>query len=448
MNLIFGLREGLREIWAHKFRSFLTMLGVILGVASLMAMFALTAGMAKGFRSTLEQVGGIEKVDINDAPVPPEQEARAERSPGRTYLDVIALRKGLRDAAAISPQIRLDNAKVSFGNKSARPIVSGVLQDNLVVDRHVVRYGRFISDLDLERSHRVCVLGAAVVGDLFGDPEAIPLGEYVRINGELFKVVGIFDNYLEDWEKKAKETGIAQQQEERRKTRGGTPKPSKRWSMFWWKKNFVAIPITTMQQVFKSSRMENNVDTGRDTRLSNLAVTIKDPSQLESSLQQMRNILSLTHRGIRDFGFETKEDWLDNIETSTRAAKLSGGLIAGISLLVGGLGIANIMLASISERIREIGIRRAVGATAFDIFIQIVIEATSLAILGGILGVAAGFALVQVLVLLAPAQNNPIIEPTAILISLGFAFLVGVLAGLYPAFKAAQLSPIQALRYE
>jgi putative ABC transport system permease protein len=194
--------------------------------------------------------------------------------------------------------------------------------------------------------------------------------------------------------------------------------------------------------------MENNVDTGRDTRISNLAVTIKDPSQLESSLQQMRNILSLTHRGIRDFGFETKEDWLDNIETSTRAAKLSGGLIAGISLLVGGLGIANIMLASISERIREIGIRRAVGATAFDIFIQIVIEATSLAILGGILGVAAGFALVQVLVMLAPAQNNPIIEPTAILISLGFAFLVGVLAGLYPAFKAAQLSPIQALRYE
>jgi putative ABC transport system permease protein len=170
--------------------------------------------------------------------------------------------------------------------------------------------------------------------------------------------------------------------------------------------------------------------------------------QLEPSLQQARNVLMHTHKGIEDFSFMTQEDWSKNINTAISNARLSGGIIAIISLLVGGIGIMNIMLASITERIREIGIRKAIGASNGNIFIQIIVESTVIALLGGLAGLATSYGLVEILGAIAPVDNTPEITPTAMLVAFGFSAFVGVLAGLIPAFKAAKLDPIQALRYE
>ena len=185
-----------------------------------------------------------------------------------------------------------------------------------------------------------------------------------------------------------------------------------------------------------------------DPRLSSLEVKIRDIEELTPAIQQMHNVLMTTHKGIEDFTFRTQEDWAENIQRFIRNARLSGGMIAAISLLVGGIGIMNIMLASISERVREIGIRKSIGATDSDIFVQILIESVVIAMLGGIAGMVTSYALVQFIAVLAPTENTPIVTAGALTLAFLFSMAVGVLAGLIPAFKASRLNPIQALRYD
>jgi putative ABC transport system permease protein len=183
-------------------------------------------------------------------------------------------------------------------------------------------------------------------------------------------------------------------------------------------------------------------------RLESLVLRIGDLDQFQAALDQVRSALSITHRGVDDFDLETREEWFDRMESSIRATRLSGGLIATISLVVGGIGIMNIMLASISERVREIGIRLAVGARSSDIFVQILIESVTIAFIGGLLGIVASVGLIEVLKAIAPSENTPVMTPGAILFSVGFAVLAGLVSGLYPALRASRLNPITALRYE
>jgi putative ABC transport system permease protein len=169
---------------------------------------------------------------------------------------------------------------------------------------------------------------------------------------------------------------------------------------------------------------------------------------MDQAIQQAHNVLMHTHKGIEDFAFQTQEDWADNIGKAIKNARMSGGIIAAISLLVGGIGIMNIMLASITERIREIGIRKAIGATFSDVFIQILVESVVIAVIGGAAGLLTSMALVNLLSIISPTDNTPVITVDAMLIAFAFSVGIGILAGLFPAFKAAKLDPIQALRYE
>jgi putative ABC transport system permease protein len=447
MNPFLGIGVGLKEIAAHKFRSALTMLGIILGVCSLVGMFALVAGMTNGMQAALNEIGGLEKVAVIDQEPPAEQELLADLSPGRTMADVAAIRASCSLVETVSPEMELRWAKVVAGGRSCRPrTLIGVEPDYLEVHNFQVEHGRFITAMDLATFNRVCVIGTGIREKLFpsqgGGPPSIPLGERVEINGQLFTIVGIFRYYENETARKKREAGQPDLAAERARQRRSTGRGGGNW--FDWKNEMVTLPLTTMPVVLRSGAVEG----APDLRVSGLFLRVKDAARLSAAIQQVKNVLMATHHGVEDFGFNTQENWADRIQEQTGNAMRTGGLIASISLLVGGIGIMNIMLASISERIREIGIRKAVGARQRDIFAQILVESTVLAVCGGLIGLACAFGLVKLLGMLAPFDFTPEVEPRSLLISFAFSAAVGVVAGLYPALKAARLDPIEALRYE
>lgn len=443
MNLLISLETGFREILSHKFRSFLSMLGIVLGVGSLVATMAITGGMERGMRAFMEQMGGLEMVNVVDKEISNDLQDFWNLSPGRTLQDAYAIKQSAGLISHVSPQLTF-GMPISSGGETMRTRVVGVWPDYPVVAKHELAAGRFLTDLDIAEGKRSAVIGDSIAARLWPHrPAAATIGEVIYINDSPFTVVGVFVRYERERDRIARERGLDQAAEERRARRGAG---NRGWDPFRQKNEAVVIPLTTMFYEFRSGAFPD--DSADTVRLEQLSFRVRDLALFEPALAEVRRALEITHRGVDDFGFDTREDWFDQMEQRMTATRTSGGLIAVISLIVGGIGITNIMLASITERIREIGIRRAVGARARDIFLQIIIESVTISLLGGVFGIAVGLGLVQLLTQLAPGDSEPFISAASIVISIIFAAVAGICSGIYPALQASRLDPIQALRYE
>lgn len=458
MNLVNVILTGLREIWAHKFRSLLTMLGIVLGVSSLVAMSAMVKGMELGLKEALAAMGGLEKIRVeSETDLPIYQRHLQDRVKGVTLNDVYALQHSAPLVDTVTPSVdmwgRGSGTVLAYGDKTCRPFTfSGTWPGALKIYEHTIQYGRMFNEVDNDLARSVCVIGTGIRDQLFGDPdiigrEIIPIGKIITINRQPFTIIGMFKLYESDEARKERLARLAEMKE-----KGGPERRQDAWDRakggnfaFRIKNNTVYIPLNTMLLNLQSG---TNRVAAANVQLSTLYMKVKNVDYLEAALQQVRNVLMVTHQGLEDFAFRTDEDWATRITTTIHDARMSGGLIAAISLIVGGIGIANIMLASISERVREIGIRKSIGATTTDIFVQIVVESVVLAMLGGLLGLAASYGLTQLVGQFAPTDNTPVITVSAMSFAFGASVLVGIIAGMWPAIKASKLHPIQALKYD
>jgi ABC-type antimicrobial peptide transport system permease subunit len=430
MKLLIRIRaaiiNGLRELQANKVRSLLSMSGIILGVASLVAMVTVVQGMVGNFRQFVDAMGGIEKITVDKQALPKEQEHLAELSEGLTMRDVEQIKATIPIVRYVSPEARVGFEKLVWEGREVNTMINGVTPDWLPVAKRWVDpgQGRFISDLDILHKTDVCVLGSSIVAELF-PPNVDPLGKVIRLKGKRFVVIGLLNNI----EAQGMEIRSASS-----KGKGGG-------GMWRWRNSGVYIPISTATSKFN----------GND-KLSGLGLQVASGDDLNHAVEQVERTLLQTHNGLKDFTLTTNEQTLEDFRKTEVAFKLSLGGVAGISLFVGGIGIMNVMLASINERIREIGVRKAVGARGSDLFLQFLSEAAVISVLGGLIGLAVSMGIVAIMnyVLMQAVPTGVVSKFDWIIMlqGLSFSVVVGLIAGVYPAIRAASLDPIEALRHE
>jgi len=411
-----NIRFALRAIQAQKLRSFLTLLGIVAGVATVISMVSFVAGFNDAITGAFTQFGTtlvqFQKYEprFGGGQLPEEQRKRRDL----TLDDAAALKRLSPLTAAVSPERYLfPGTNVTVKNRQGAeangPTITGVAPDYSVANNHYVDDGRFFTEADITHASRACVIGRDVVKALY--PKRDPMGQELLLNGVPFNVIGVL-------EKKGSALGGSND-------------------------NWVMIPISTFDEMFPEVK-----NGGGDT--IHIATVPKDPKTILEMTDQEVAILR-ARRGLRpsqenDFAIFTSEGQLKTFQQVTNGIAAAMIFVAAIALLVGGVGVMNIMLVSVTERTREIGTRKALGATRKDIAAQFLVEAITLTGVGGAVGIALGLGIAM---LVRFAFDFPAAAPLwSILLGFGVSTAIGLTFGLWPALKAAKQDPIEALRYE
>ena len=406
------LHIGLEGLQVHRMRSVLTMLGIIFGVAAVIAMLAVGEG-AK--REALEKFRalGVNNIILRDKNLADKEldEVRAKFSRGLSLEDAEAIRDILAVVERVAPQTELE-IEAKYSDKSAKSTLVGVTDDFQDILNYRPGLGSFLTRDHHERELRVCVLGADVARSLF--PVESPLGKQVKLDDQWFDVVGALDARALFTETVGELAARNLNQD-------------------------VYIPLSTFLRRFtKKDPMASQID--------QLTVRVRDSGELVESAAIIRRIMERRHHHNNDFDIVIPYELLKQEEKERRIYNMVLGSIAAISLLVGGIGIMNIMLATVLERTREIGIRRALGARRREILYQFLIEAIGLSLVGGVIGIFLGVGMS--LAIDTVAEFKTVVSPFAVVLAFGLSGAVGVASGTFPARRAANVNPIDALRYE
>jgi putative ABC transport system permease protein len=400
-----SVRSALASIRAHRLRSFLTSLGIIIGVASVITVISLIQGLSKSVSDQFMGLGG------NGLTVQPHNEFKEVMRGKMNFLrfeDVEQLRLRVDEIRDLSPVFVPGMSEVRFTGQSTVAQVTATTASYQEVNQRYARLGRFISPSDDAGARRVAVIGEKLIEDLHLPPN--PVGQFILYANEWFKIVGVM-------EKRGEVFGMSQD-------------------------SVLIIPYKTGQSII-----------GNNTRPQlRITVAVRDLSRLDATRSRMRAVMRQAHRlkpdERDDFEIESADQVAKTFDKISSTVTLVMGGVVSIALLVGGIGIMNIMLVSVKERTREIGICKAIGARSRDILLQFLIEAVTLSLLGGLIGLVIGYGLGMAIAAMIPDFPPAVVPWWAVALSVLFSGSVGVVFGVVPASQAARLDPIEALRYE
>ncbi|HEV2494602.1 MAG TPA: ABC transporter permease [Terriglobia bacterium] len=407
-------RLGFDNLLLHKLRSLLTMLGMIFGVAAVVSMLSIGAGAQQTVMAFIEQLG-VRNLIIEAKETTDQQAHQKIRqlSPGLTFQDYRVIGVNVAGIVQSTPRKRFTPSKMIPKPQREMPVVYGVNPEYQQIGALHLIEGRFFTADENSRAAPVCVLGEGAKASLFGPAEVV--GRYIKVNEQWFHVIGVVGPQL------SSQTEVA-----------GLPAQDLN--------NLVYVPLyaTIYRLEDASSEMRDEID--------GVYLRLAPSNDMVNTAELVRGILNVSHRNAGDFSIIVPAELLAQQKRTERLFSIVMVAIASISLLVGGIGIMNIMLASILERTREIGVRRAVGARQSDIVRQFVIEAVMISFVGGVMGIAFGFGISRLIAWLAGWST--IVTASSILLAFVVSVSVGLVFGIYPAVQAARLDPVEAIRYE